>query len=168
MAIYHLELKPIQRAKSRSSTAAAAYRAGEKIADKRTGEIHDFTRKRGVAHSAIVLPGGGAVGDRGEFWNGVERHHRRGDAVTAWECVTSLPSELSEEQRTELASAYAREMADRYGVAIDYSIHRPDRRGDDRNHHVHYLISGCKCSPAGELGKKAETLDPFHCKRRGL
>jgi hypothetical protein len=33
MAIYHLSVKPISRADGRSATAAAAYRAAEKIHD---------------------------------------------------------------------------------------------------------------------------------------
>ena len=45
MAIYHLSVKAISRSAGRSATAAAAYRAGCKIADERTGEIHDYSRK---------------------------------------------------------------------------------------------------------------------------
>lgn len=49
MAIFHLSVKPVQRSKGRSATAAAAYRAAAKIADARTGELHDYTRKRGLS-----------------------------------------------------------------------------------------------------------------------
>ena len=45
MAIYHFSAQVISRSVGRSATAAAAYRAGEKIVDKRTGEIYDYTRK---------------------------------------------------------------------------------------------------------------------------
>jgi len=38
MAIYHLSVKLITRTTGRSATAAAAYRAGEKIHDNRTGQ----------------------------------------------------------------------------------------------------------------------------------
>ncbi|WP_165572436.1 MobA/MobL family protein, partial [Comamonas thiooxydans] len=48
MAIYHLSVKTVSRSAGRSATAAAAYRAGCKITDGRTGEIHDYTRKGGV------------------------------------------------------------------------------------------------------------------------
>lgn len=40
----------------RSSTGAAAYRAGEQVIDERTGEVHDYSRKRGVEHAEIVMP----------------------------------------------------------------------------------------------------------------
>ena len=56
MAIYHLNVKPISRSSGRSATAAAAYRAAERIDDQRTGQIHDYTRKGGVESADIVLP----------------------------------------------------------------------------------------------------------------
>ena len=36
--------------------AAAAYRSGEKITNEWDGMIHDYTRKRGIVHSEILLP----------------------------------------------------------------------------------------------------------------
>ena len=124
MAIYHLSAKPISRAQGRSATGAAAYRAGVEITDERTGLVHDYTRKGGVLHSELILPGGGTA-DRAEFWNGIEAHHKRGDAVLVREVEISLPTELTAEQRQALAVGYARELADRYGVAADVALHAP-------------------------------------------
>ena len=56
MAIYHLSVKPISRKGGRSATAASAYRAAEIVHDETTGETFDYTRKRGVEHTEIVLP----------------------------------------------------------------------------------------------------------------
>ena len=53
MAIYHYSVNIISRSAGRSATAAAAYRAGEKIKDNRTGEIHDYTKKKGVDEKFI-------------------------------------------------------------------------------------------------------------------
>jgi hypothetical protein len=39
MSIFHCQAKAISRAAERSATAAAAYRAGERIIDERAGEI---------------------------------------------------------------------------------------------------------------------------------
>lgn len=55
MAIYHCSIKIISRGKGKSAVAAA-YRAGEKIANEFDGEIHDYTRKGGVVHTEILLP----------------------------------------------------------------------------------------------------------------
>jgi hypothetical protein len=51
MAIYHLSVKLITRGAGRSSTAASAYRAADRIVDERTGLVFDYTRKRGVEHT---------------------------------------------------------------------------------------------------------------------
>lgn len=185
MAIYHLSVKPISRAHGRSATAAAAYRAAERIVDERTGVVHDYTRKGGVLYSELILPGGGTA-DRTEFWNRVEAHHKRGDAVLVREVEISLPTELTLEQRQALAVGYARELADRYGVAADVALHAPrtitDRdleknpdqyyetdpetgRRHNGNWHAHIMLSACYVQPDGTLGKKAVELDPIHCQR---
>lgn len=58
MAEYHLRLKIVQRAAGRSSVAASAYRARDAFTDKRTGEAHDYTPKRGdLAFSEMLWPG---------------------------------------------------------------------------------------------------------------
>ena len=167
MAVYHFSARTVSRSAGRSSTAAAAYRAAERIVDERTGEIHDYTRKGGVVDSLVVLPQGGTM-NRAELWNKVEAHHKRGDATLAREFVVALPAELDPTQRQDLARSYARELADRYRVAVDVNVHAPGKEGDQRNHHAHILLSACYASTAGALGKKAVELDPIHCQRHGL
>lgn len=167
MAVYHFSARTVSRSAGRSSTAAAAYRAAARIVDERTGEIHDYTRKGGVVDSLVVLPHGGTM-NRAELWNKVEVHHKRGDATVAREFVVALPAELDAAQRQELARTYARELADRYGVAVDLNVHAPGKDGDHRNHHAHILMSACYCGPTGVLGKKAVELDPIHCQRQKL
>ena len=167
MAVYHFSAKTVSRSAGRSSTAAAAYRSGERIVDERTGEIHDYTRKGGVVDSLVVLPHGGTM-DRADLWNKVEAHHKRGDATVAREFVVALPAELDAAQRQELARTYARELADRYGVGVDLNVHAPGKEGDQRNHHAHILLTACYCGPTGTLGKKAVELDPIHCQRQKL
>ena len=159
MANYHLHANPISRSAGRSATAAVAYRSGEKIVDVRTGIVHDYTRKGGVEYSQLILPGG-ETADRSEFWNAVELHHKRGDAVLIREIEVSLPIELSEDQRQTLAVAFASELAEKYGVAADVSIHL-----QPGNPHAHISMSACSVSRTGQLGKKVNELDPIHCKR---
>lgn len=168
MAIFHLSARaPITRASGRSATAAAAYRAGALICDERTGLVFDYRRRHGVVDARIQLPGGRHVADRQQFWNGVEVHHRRRDAVLAREVVLALPTELDGDERAELAFGFAREIADEFGVGVDCALHAPSRDGDDRNHHAHLLITACAVDAKGVLGKKAERLDPIACRRNG-
>ncbi|MBS0466022.1 MAG: MobA/MobL family protein [Proteobacteria bacterium] len=168
MAIFHLSARaPITRATGRSATAAAAYRAGALISDQRTGQVFDYRRRHGVLDARIHLPGGRVVRDREHFWNGVEMHHRRRDAVLAREIVLALPTELGADERAELAFGFAREIADEFGVGVDCALHAPSRDGDDRNFHAHLLLTACTVDADGVLGKKTERLDPIACRRSG-
>ena len=158
MAIYHLSVKPVQRSAGNSSTAAAAYRAGARIVDDRTGEINDYRRKGGVESAEIILPAGAPAWatDRAALWNAAEAAEKRKDGTPAREYVVALPSELDADQRRELAHQFAKEMADREGCAVDVAIHLPGRGGDDRNHHAHILRTTRKVTPEG-LGAKLDT-----------
>jgi hypothetical protein len=159
MAIYHLSAKIISRKAGRSSTAAAAYRAGEEIVDERTGEVHDYRRKGGVEHTEIVLPSSSDwEPTRAELWNAAELKNKRQDAQVAREFVVALPDELAPVERQRLAVDFAREIADRYSVAADVAIHAPSRHGDDRNHHAHILTTTNRVE-GHTLGNKARELD---------
>lgn len=165
MTIYHLSAKPpIARAHGRCATAAIAYRTAAAIRDTRTGLVFDYSRKRGVIDTRLVLPGGNCVVDRASFWDGVEVHHRRKDAVTAREVVVALPAELSADARAALAFTFSRDIADRFSVAVDCALHAPSADGDDRNFHAHILMTACAVGKDGVLGKKAEALDPIACR----
>lgn len=158
MAIFHLSVKPISRSAGRSATGAAAYRAGEKITDERTGEIHDYTRKGGVESADIVLPDGAPewATDRAKLWNAAELTEKRKDACVAREYEVALPSELSPAERRNLALDFAKDMANREGCAVDVAIHAPGREGDNRNHHAHILRTTRKVEADG-LGAKLDT-----------
>ena len=183
--MFHLEAKVVSRADGRSTTAAVAYRAGEKIVDERTGEIHNYKPKRGVLHSQLILPGGGTA-SRSEFWNRVEKHHKRGDAVLAREFIAALPTELTMAARQALAVGFAGELAEKYGVAADVALHEPRtvtnrdlKKNPDQYHeidpqtgrrhngnwHSHTVLSACHVFPDGALGKKSVEMDPIHCQR---
>lgn len=71
---YHCSVVVHSRAKGHSATAAAAYRSGSKIADERTGVVHDYTRRAGVEHSEIVTPKDAPAwaADRAALWNAAE------------------------------------------------------------------------------------------------
>jgi hypothetical protein len=160
MAIYHLSTKPISRGAGRSATAAAAYRSGELVQDLTSGEVFDYTRRRGVEHTEIVLPNSAAkldinwARDRESLWNAAEIAEKRKDARVAREYEVALPFELSREQRTELVRSFASDIANRYGVAVDFAIHKPHRSGDERNHHAHIMATTRQVTPTG-LGAKA-------------
>jgi hypothetical protein len=137
------------------------------ITDQRTGQVFDYRRRKGVLDARIHLPSGRQVRDREKFWNDLELHHRRRDAVLAREVVLALPNELDADERAALAFSFSKELAQEFGVGVDCALHAPSRDGDDRNFHVHLLLTACVVDADGVLGKKAERLDPIACKRNG-
>lgn len=156
MAIYHCSMKPIARSAGRSAVASAAYRAAEKLTNERDGLTHDFTRKAGVEHVEIMLPNGVNADwakDRSKLWNAAERAENRKDARVAREFEVALPHELSHDQRIALARAFAEDLANRYGVAVDVAVHRPHPDSDIRNHHAHIMMTTRQVTHSG-LGEK--------------
>ncbi len=158
MAIYHLSMKPIARSGGRSAVASAAYRACQKLTNERDGLTHDFTRKGGLDHAEIVTPKDSKADwakDRSTLWNMAEAAEKRKDARVAREIEVALPHELTPEQRLELTREFAQGLADRYGVAVDFAIHKPDSATDIRNHHAHIMLTTRKVKTNG-LGDKSE------------
>lgn len=152
MATYRLSMSVAKRSDGRNAVAMAAYRSGQELYSERTGEMLDFTRKGGVLHSELVLPAGAPewAADRETFWNRSEAADRRGDSVIAREIQLSLPHELPAEQRRALTLEFAGAITARYGIAVDTSLHAPNRHGDERNHHAHLLL----CTRPFDLASK--------------
>jgi len=145
MAIYHCTTKPISRSNGRSATASSAYRAGEKIVDLRTGEIHDYTKKQGVEYTEIVSNLNHPL-SRSEVWNTSELTETRKNSRVAREFIVALPNEINSEQRKDLAKEFTEYLVNRYSVVADLAIHAPSQDGDDRNHHAHIMITTRKAS----------------------
>jgi hypothetical protein len=175
MALYFLRITAITRTVGRrSAPAAAAYRAGERIRDERTGVLHNFASRRDVLLTEIFVPGKLAAelpswaSQRGALWNAAEAAEHRRNSRVAREYQVNLPYQLSAQQRAELARKFARELSDRHNVAIDLAIHKPRLDSDPRNYHAHLLATTRELTAEG-LGAKAG-LDMSQAERirRGL
>ena len=153
MAIYHLHAKMVKRSEGRSAVGAAAYRAGARFTDERTGYTYDYTDKPGVAHAEIIAPEGAAswVYDRARLWNTVEESERRKDAQVAREIEIALPVELSKDQQVELMRDFVRRTFVAKGMVADFAIHRDN----PENPHAHLLLT-----------TRSLTEDGFGLKRR--
>ncbi|UJW76032.1 Ti-type conjugative transfer relaxase TraA [Rhizobium sp. SL42] len=156
MAIYHCSMKPVARSGGRSAVAAIAYRTASRIVNERDGLVHDFTRKTGVVHTEIVLPEGIDARwalDRSVLWNAAEFAEKRRDARLAREFEIALPHELNADQQLALVRAFAHDLADRHGAAVDFAIHVPRGESDIRNIHAHVMMTTRTVGPDG-LGEK--------------
>lgn len=174
MAIYHLSVKPISRGAGRSATAAAAYRAAERIEDHTTGQVFDYTHKSGVEHAEVVLPVEAVkrdinwARDRQQLWNAAEVAEKRKDARVAREYEVALPNELTKAQRLELTREFSQKIANRYGCAVDFAIHTPHREGDERNFHAHILTTTRRIESTGLGAKTSIEWAETDRARRGL
>lgn len=157
---YHCQIKIISRSNGRSATAAAAYRAGERIVCDREGRTYDYTRKAGVEDAFIRTPASVPAWalDREQLWNAAEAAENRRNSRVAREWEIALPHELDADERRELADGYAQALVERYGAAVDVCIHAPHRSGDQRNYHAHILVTTRKIGADG-FGAKTRVLD---------
>ena len=145
MAQYRLSVNMIGRSSGRSATAAAAYRAGQRIEDHETGLVHDYTAKRGVLHTEILAPENTPdwMRDRAELWNAVHKVETRSNSQLAREIQLSLPHELNDEQRANLVRRFVEEQCVSRGMIADIAIHAPSSHpaADERNHHAHVMLT---------------------------
>lgn len=155
MAVYRFSAGIIKRSAGRSVTAGAAYRAGERIHDQRTGLDFDYRRRSGVLYTEILTPNNAPdwMRDRAQLWNAVEQGEKRKDAQLAREIQLSLPHELNDWQRAELVRDFVRGQFVSKGMVADVAIHGPERNGDSRNHHAHVLLT-LRVAAAEGLSKK--------------
>ena len=163
MALYSCSASVISRGSGPSAVAAAAYRAGAKLSDERQGLVWDFEQRRGILHSEIMLPEGAAwAANRERLWNAAELretgHAKQNSACLARDFRIALPHEATHEQRLAITREFARFLVNRYGGAVDFALHTPDRRGDDRNFHAHVMLSSRRLTEEG-FGKKIRELD---------
>ena len=139
IAIYHCNISIVSRGKGKSAVAAAAYRSGEKLTNEWDGMTHDYTRKRGVVHTEILLPPHAppSFSDRATLWNSVELYEKTGNAQLAREIDAALPIELSREEQIRLVREYCSSQFVSRGMCVDFAIHDTD----SGNPHCHIMLT---------------------------
>jgi Ti-type conjugative transfer relaxase TraA len=143
MAIYHLHVKVIGRKSGSSAVASAAYRSGSGLRDERLDRSHDFSAKRGVVHSEVMLPENApeAWRDRERLWNDVEAFEIRKDAQLAREVEFALPREMTQAQGIELARDFVQaEFVDR-GMIADLNVHWDMAEDGMPKPHAHVMLT---------------------------
>ncbi|MER9526103.1 Ti-type conjugative transfer relaxase TraA [Mesorhizobium sp. M0292] len=143
MAIYHLHLKVIGRKAGSSAVASAAYRSASRLRDERIERSHDFSAKRGVVHSEVMLPQNApeAWRDRERLWNDVEAFEVRKDAQLAREVEFALPRELSQGQGIELARDFVQAEFVSQGMVADLNVHWDRAENGSPKPHAHVMLT---------------------------
>ena len=143
MAIYHLHVKVIGRKSGSSAVASAAYRSGSRLRDERLDRNHDFSSKRGVVHSEVLLPEHApeAWSDRERLWNDVEAFEVRKDAQLAREVEFAIPRELTQAQGIELVRDFAQSEFVGLGMIADLNLHWDIGEDGMSKPHAHVMLT---------------------------
>ncbi|MFD2237163.1 Ti-type conjugative transfer relaxase TraA [Aureimonas populi] len=155
MAIYHLHVKVIGRKAGSSAVASAAYRSASRMRDERIDRVQDFSNKRGVVHSEVLLPESAPEqwSDRERLWNDVEAFEVRKDAQLAREVEFAIPREMTQAQGIELARDFAQgEFVDQ-GMIADLNVHWDIGEDGSPKPHAHVMLTMREVDEDG-FGKK--------------
>ncbi|KJV36970.1 MobA/MobL family protein [Luteibacter yeojuensis] len=121
------------RGHGQSSVAGAAYRLGIRLVDRRTGLIHDYSRReRGdeIVRTLTVAPPGapGWATDPDVLWNAVESNEKRKDSQLARDFRIPIPIGLSDQQAGDLAEDMARYISTVLQTPVSMGLHRDNDR----------------------------------------
>ena len=172
IANYHLCIQVFSRGKGASVIDKAAYRAAEIIKSEYNGETYDYSRKKNVVHTEILLPDHApqAYSNRAVLWNAVEQSERNENAQLARELEFSLPVELTREQNLILAREFVQRTFVDEGMCADLCVHYADSHDEngvripEGNPHAHVMLT---LRPLNEDGtwaaksRKEYILDDF-------
>lgn len=157
MSDYHFSVKQIKRSQGQSAIACAAYRAGEKLHSEYYDNDSDYTKKRGVITSGIILPDNAPdeYSDRETLWNSVEKVEKHPKAQLAYSFDFSLQNEFSMEENIEIAKEFIQKNFVDRGMIADYAVHLPETKdGGIPNPHVHVMCPIRPLKPDGSWGEK--------------
>ena len=158
MALFSWSMQIIKRSAGRSVVAAAAYRAGEKLHDERTGTTHDYSRRSGVEHCEMLVPDGAPAWcdalTRESLWNRVEAGEKRKDSQLARELRIMIPRELPDELRISIVRDYLVRCFVDKGMVADVAWHNKTASDGLDQPHAHVLLTMRPLAAAG-FGKKS-------------
>jgi Ti-type conjugative transfer relaxase TraA len=143
MAIYHLHVKVIGRKAGSNAVASAAYRSGSRLRDDRLGRDQDFSAKRGVVHSEVMLPENAPEqwSDREKLWNDVEAFEKRKDAQLCREVEFAIPREMTQAQGVELARDFVQSEFVDQGMIADLNVHWDMAEDGSPKPHAHVMLT---------------------------
>lgn len=143
MPVPHFNIKITQRSKGNSAVAGAAYQAGEKLFSEYDQKTKNYTCKKEVVYTEIMLPPNAPpeYADRATLWNSVEEIEKQWNSQLARRFVAALPREVPMELLPQMVKEYCEEQFVSKGMCCDFAIHDPDPPG--HNPHCHFMLTIC-------------------------
>lgn len=132
---------------------ASAYISGEKVETKE--RVADYTKKKGVLSSDIVLPTNAPdrLRDPSVLWNEVDQMAKRSNADLYREWICCFERHLTLEQMEKVAKQFADSLSAE-GMVVQYALHDEKSNG---NYHVHFM-SPCRGLDAEGNWQKRKVL----------
>ena len=141
MPVPHFNIKITQRSKGKSAVAGAAYQAGEKLFSEYDQKTKNYTCKKEVVYTEIMLPPNAPpeYADRATLWNSVEEIEKQWNSQLARRFVVALPREVPMEMLPQMVKEYCEEHFVSKGMCCDFAIHDPYPPG--HNPHCHFMLT---------------------------
>lgn len=144
----HFKITIAKRSENKSAVAGAAYQSGERLFSEYDRKVKNYTGKKEVVHSEILLPPNAPeeYRDRATLWNAVEKVENQWNSQLARRIVIAIPKEIPPYQHAQLIREYCQEQFVSKGMCADFAIHD---KGDG-NPHAHIMLT---MRAIGEDGK---------------
>jgi predicted nucleic acid-binding Zn-ribbon protein len=141
LPVPHFNIKITQRSKGKSAVAGAAYQAGEKLFSEYDQKTKNYTCKKEVVYTEIMLPPNAPpeYADRAALWNSVEEIEKQWNSQLARRFVAALPREVPMELLPQMVKEYCEEHFVSKGMCCDFAIHDPYPPG--HNPHCHFMLT---------------------------
>ena len=155
---FYFNLSHVSRGeRDRSVVAASAYRSGAKLYDQRRAKYHDYTKKKGIVYTEILLPHNAPtyLQNREELWNEVESTEPRKDSRLAKDLILMLPRGLNLKQQITTTKKFLNRNFIKLEMGADIAIHD---KGDG-NPHAHVLIPDRPIIQSGFASLKNRALN---------
>ena len=155
MAIYHMSIKIGSRSKGQSAVAASAYRSGQKLTDRQTGIVSDYTRKGGIVHCEVALckNAPSEYANREILWNAVHQVEKNKNSQLWREFEVALPQELNRDEQIETVRNFVNGLV-RQGMCADWALHDKE----DGNPHAHIMTTMRSITEDGKWAAKSRKI----------
>jgi len=123
----------------RSVALYSAYCAGEKTQDTCSGQNRDWSKRRDVFFTEVILPQNAPTeyGDRKILWSEVEKVEKHKNAQLARQIVIALPNEFSPDIQVQTIREYVQECFVNRGMCADVCLHD----NGTGNPHAHVILT---------------------------
>ena len=149
------------------AVAGGAYLSGELRGDAEITVAWDYRhKKREITATGVHGPLGW---DGEQLWAETERREARADAIFGRRVIADLPCQISDAARVKIVEGFAAMLRGLHGVGVEWAIHRPSRKGNGLNWHMHLQFTSRPVSDEGQWAKaKVREWDTGRTKRQAL